>query len=70
MYSDSAISRSQQKKLNQPLYQNLLINFKQKNKNLALIKLKTYTNEKVNVAKMLISVFDRLENIVGKGKTY
>ena len=31
-------------------------------------KLKAFADEKLNVTKMIISVFDRVENIVGKGK--
>ena len=33
-----------------------------------MTKLKAFADDKVNVAKMMISVFDRLENIVGKGE--
>ena len=35
---------------------------------LALSKLKAFAVDKSNVAKMVISVFDRVENIVGKRK--
>ena len=31
-------------------------------------KLKTFADDKLNVTKMIISVFDRVENIVGKGE--
>ena len=30
-------------------------------------KLKAFADDKLNVTKMIISVFDRVENIVGKG---
>ena len=32
-------------------------------------KLKAFADDKSNVTKMIISVFDRIENIVGKGET-
>ena len=32
------------------------------------IKLKAFADDKLNVTKMIISVFDRVENIVGKGE--
>ena len=32
-------------------------------------KLKAFANDKLNVTKMIISVFDRVENIVGKGES-
>ena len=35
---------------------------------LDLTKLKAFADEKLNVSKMIISVFDRVENIVGKGE--
>ena len=35
---------------------------------LDLTKLKAFTDDKLNVTKMVISVFDRVENIVGKGE--
>ena len=35
---------------------------------LKLTKLKTFAVHKTNVAQMMISVFDRVENIVGKGE--
>ena len=31
-------------------------------------KLKAFAHDKLNVTKMIISVFDRVENIVGKGE--
>ena len=31
-------------------------------------RLKTFADDKLNVTKMIISVFDRVENIVGKGE--
>ena len=31
-------------------------------------KLKAFADDKLNVTKMIISVFDRIENIVGKGE--
>ena len=31
-------------------------------------KLKAFADDKLNVTKMIISVFDRVENIVGKGE--
>ena len=34
----------------------------------ALTRLNTFADNKFNVAKMLSSVFDRVENIVGKGE--
>ena len=33
-----------------------------------MTKLKAFAEDKINVAQMMISVFDRVENIVGKGK--
>ena len=38
------------------------------NKILNQCKLKAFTDDKLNVTKMKISVFDRVENIVGKGE--
>ena len=35
---------------------------------LALTKLKLFADDKANVAKMMTYVFDRVENIVGKGE--
>ena len=32
------------------------------------IKLKAFTDDKLNVTKIVISVFDKVENIVGKGE--
>ena len=36
--------------------------------NLTLSKLKVFADDKINVTQMIISVFDREENIVGKGE--
>ena len=38
------------------------------NKILDVTKLKAFADNKINVAQMLISVFDMIENIVGKGE--
>ena len=38
------------------------------NKILDVTKLNAFADDKVNVAQMLVSVFDRIENIVGKGE--
>ena len=35
---------------------------------LDVTKLKTFADDKINVAQMMISVFDRIENNVGKGE--
>ena len=35
---------------------------------LDVTKLKAFADDKISVAQMIISVFDRLENIVGKGE--
>ena len=43
------------------------INSLPNNKILVVIKLKAFANDNINVAQMMISVFDREENIVGKG---
>ena len=37
-------------------------------KNLTLYKLKAFADDKINATKMIISVSDRVENIVGKGE--
>ena len=37
-------------------------------KTLALTKLKAFADDNFNVAKMMISVSNRVENIVGKGE--
>ena len=37
-------------------------------KNSAWSKLKAFADDKVKVAKMMIFLFDRVENIVGKGE--
>ena len=33
-----------------------------------MTKLKAFVDDKINVAQMMIPVFDRVENIVGKGE--
>ena len=40
----------------------------QNNKILHQSKLKTFADDKLNVTQMIITVFDRVENIVGKGE--
>ena len=35
---------------------------------LEVTKLKSFADDKLNVAKMMISLFDRVENTVGKGE--
>ena len=35
---------------------------------LYVIKFKAFADDKINLAQMMISVFDRVENIVGKGE--
>ena len=35
---------------------------------LDMTKLKAFADDKIDVAQMIVSVFDRVENIVGKGK--
>ena len=37
-------------------------------KNLTMSKLKAFADDKINVTYMIIFVFDRVENIVGKGE--
>ena len=37
-------------------------------KTLDQTKLKAFADDKLNVTKMIVSVFDRVENIVGKGE--
>ena len=37
-------------------------------KNLDQTKLKAFAEDKLNVTKMIVSMFDRIENIVGKGE--
>ena len=44
------------------------INPFQHNKILDQTKLKAFADDKLNVTKMIIPVFDRVENIVGKGE--
>ena len=45
-----------------------LINSLPNNKILNLTKLKAFADDRINVAQMMISVFDTVENIVGKGE--
>ena len=45
-----------------------MINTLPKSKILDKTKLKAFTDDKINVAKMMISLSDRAENIMGKGK--
>ena len=40
----------------------------QKGKILEVTKLKAFADDKLNSAKMMISLFDRVENTVGKGE--
>ena len=47
-----------------PIFSNSLPN----NKILDWSKLKAFADNKIKVAKMMISVFNRVENIVGKGE--
>ena len=35
---------------------------------LDVTKLKAFADDKINIAQMMVSVFDRIENIVGKGE--
>ena len=51
-----------------PLLKYFIIKFLPNNKILALSNLKAFADSMSNVAKMMISVFDRVENIVGKGE--
>ena len=44
------------------------INSLPNDKILDVIKLKAFADDKINVAQMMIPVFDRVENIVGKGE--
>ena len=44
------------------------INSLPNNKILDVTKLKAFADNKINVAQVMISVFDRVENIVGKGE--
>ena len=47
----------------------IYVNSLPNNKILDLTKLKAYADDKINLAQMMISVFDdRVENIVGKGE--
>ena len=56
------------------LFQNMAVawalssNFLPNDKILGLSKLKALTDNKFNIVKMMISVFDRVENIVEKGE--
>ena len=45
-----------------------LVNSLPKDKILDETKLKAFADDKINVAWMMISVFDRVENFVGKGE--
>ena len=38
------------------------------NKILDVTKLKAFAGDKINVAQMMISVFDKVENVMGKGE--
>ena len=53
-----------QSRKNQGLFGKGLTN----DKILVLSKLRTLADNKLNIAKMIISIFDRYENIVGKGE--
>ena len=44
------------------------LSFLNKQQNLAMTKLKAFADDKFSVAYMMISVFDRVENILGKGE--
>ena len=46
----------------------MLVNSLPDNKILDETKFNAFADDKLNVTKMIISVFDRVENIVGKGK--
>ena len=46
----------------------LRVNFLRNNKILDWSKLKAFADDKLNVAEMIISLYDRVENIVGKGE--
>ena len=45
---------------------NVMLNPFPHDKNLNQIKLKAFADEKLDITKMIISVFDRVENMVGK----
>ena len=47
---------------------NSLLTLFSDDKNLTLSKLKAFTDDKINVTRMIISVYVRVENIVGKGE--
>ena len=44
------------------------INFLPNDKTLDVTKLKAFADDKINVAQMIFFVFDRVENIAGKGE--
>ena len=46
----------------------LLKDYLTNDKILAQTKLKAFADDKLNITKMIISVFDRVENIVGRGE--
>ena len=47
----------------------MYLNFIPNTKILYWLKLKAFADDKIKVTKMMIFVFDRVENIVGKGET-
>ena len=49
------------------VYMEERVNSLTNNKILGVSKLKAFVDNKINVAQMMIPVFDRIENIVGKG---
>ena len=51
-----------------PLHYILVFNPLPDDKILDMTKLKAFADEKLNVTKMVISLFDRVESIVGKGE--
>ena len=52
-----------------PLWEmSAILNSLLNNKILHMIKLKAFEDDKITVAQMMISVFHRVENIVGKGE--
>ena len=51
-----------------PNLKSLQVNLFPHNKILDRTKLKAFADDKLNVTKMIISVFDKVENIVGKGE--
>ena len=46
----------------------ITLNSSPHDKILDVTKLKAFADEKINVAHMMISVFDRIENMLGKGE--